>query len=285
MKIFITSNISENTTKNSTENKQSKGLTIAYNIFRAFMVITACVFLVWFILPYIVYHILNAFNLMGIIACLFVITFYGARPLFKKLREKLYKKKITRILWKTVRFFIYAFASYAFIVSIIMTVCANIPPVQNASEIMLGAQVKGTQPTLSLYDRITAGRKFLEENPESICVATGGLGDTAEITEAQCMYNVLTSEGIDGNRIHLENNAINTKENIKFSYEIIKENSENENLAIVSDGFHQARARLIARKLGITSHIGAVSADTNWIYMPTFWVREWFALPYDLFFR
>ncbi len=285
MKIFITSNISENGTKNSTENNQSKGLTIVYSIFRAFMVITACVFLVWFILPYIVYHILNAFNLMGIVACLFIIAFYGARPLFKKLREKLYMKKIARILWKTVRFFIYAFASYAFIISIIMAVCANIPPVQNASEIMLGAQVKGTQPTLSLYDRITAGREFLEENPESICVATGGLGDTAEITEAQCMYNVLTSEGIDGNRIYLENNAINTKENIKFSYEIIKENDENENLAIVSDGFHQARARLIARKLGITSHIGAVSADTNWIYLPTFWVREWFALPYDLFFR
>ena len=285
MKIFITSNISKNGTKNSTENKQNKGLTIAYGIFRAFMVITACIFLVWFILPYIVYHILNAFNLMGIIACLFIIAFYGARPLFRKLREKLYMKKITRILWKTVRFFIYAFASYAFIISIIMIVCANIQPVQNASEIMLGAQVKGTQPTLSLYDRITAGREFLEENPESICVATGGLGDTAEITEAQCMYNVLTSEGIDGNRIYLENNAVNTKENIKFSYEIIKENDENENLAIVSDGFHQARARLIARKLGITSHIGAVSANTNWIYLPTFWVREWFALPYDLFFR
>lgn len=285
MKIFTTSNNSENGTKNSTENKQSKGLTISYGIFRVLMVTIACIFLIWFILPYIVYHILNVFNLMGIVACLFIIVFYGARPLFKKLKEKLYKKKTTRILWKTVRFFIYAFASYAFIVSIIMTVCANIPPAQNASEIMLGAQVKGTQPTLSLYDRITAGREFLEENPKSICVATGGLGSTAEITEAQCMYNVLTSEGIDGNRIYLENNAINTKENIKFSYEIIKENDENENLAIVSDGFHQARARLIARKLGITSHIGAVSADTNWIYLPTFWVREWFALPYDLFFR
>lgn len=285
MKIFTTSNIFENGTKNSTESKHSKRLTILYGIFRVFIVIISCVFLVWFILPYIVYHILNAFNLIGIVACLFIMVFYGARPLFKKLREKLYEKKITKILWKTVRFFIYAFASYAFIVSIVMAVCANTPPVQNASEIMLGAQVKGTQPTLSLYDRITAGREFLEENPESICVATGGLGDTAEITEAQCMYNVLTSEGIDGNRIYLENNAINTKENIKFSYEIIKDNDENENLAIVSDGFHQARARLIARKLGITSHIGAVSADTNWIYLPTFWVREWFALPYDLFFR
>ncbi|MEE0929406.1 MAG: YdcF family protein [Acutalibacteraceae bacterium] len=275
----------ENGNKNNNENKKIKKLTIAYNIFRAFMVVIACIFLVWFILPYIVYNILNAFNLMGIFACLFVIAFYGARPLLKKLREKLYQKRITKILWKTGRFLIYTFISYSFIVSVIMAICANIPPIENASEIMLGAQVKGTQPTLSLYDRITAGREFLEENPESICVATGGLGNTAEITEAQCMYNVLTSEGIDSDRIYLENHAVNTKENIEFSYEIIQENDKNKNIAIVSDGFHQARARLIARKLGITSHIGAVSANTNWIYMPTFWVREWFAIPYDLFFR
>lgn len=277
-----------NNSATSSENepkRENKALTIAYGIFRFSMIFIACIFLIWFILPFIIYNILNAFNLMGIMVCLFVLAFYGVRPLFKKLREKLYQKKITRILWQTSRFLIYAFASYAFVISIIMVVCANIPPVQNASEIMLGAQVKGTQPTLSLYDRITAGREFLEENPKSICVASGGLGDTAEITEAQCMYNVLTSEGVDGNRIYLENNAVNTKENIKFSYEIIKENGENENIAIVSDGFHQARARLITRKLGITSHIGAVSADTNWIYLPTFWVREWFALPYDLLFR
>ena len=63
------------------------------------------------------------------------------------------------------------------------------------------------------------------------------------------------------------------------------QNHLNENIAIVSDRFHQTRARLIARKSGITSHIGCVNAETNWIYLPTFWVREWFGLPYDLFFR
>lgn len=249
------------------------------------MIIVAGIFLLWFLLPFFVYGILNVFNLMGILGCIYVIAFYGARPFFKKLKEKFYDKKLMRILWKTVRFCIYAFAVYGFVISIVMAVFASIPPADNSSEIILGAQVKGTSPTLSLYDRIIAGEEYLKENPNSICVGTGGLGDTAKITEAQCIYNVLTEHGIDSDRIYLENNAKNTKENIEYSYTIIKENGENENIAIVSDGFHQARARLITRKLGINSQIGAVSAKTNWIYLPTFWVREWFALPYDAFFR
>lgn len=257
----------------------------AFKIFRVFMIIIASLFFLWFLLPVFVYGILNSFNLMGMLACLYVIAFYSAGAFFKRAKEKFYKKKLSRILWKIGRFCIYAFATYGFVISVVMAVFASIPSAENSSEIILGAQVKGTAPTLSLYDRIIAGEEYLKENPNSICVATGGLGDTATITEAQCIANVLTEHGIASNRIYLENNSKNTQENIKFAYSIITENSENENIAIVSDGFHQARARLIARKLGITSKIGAVSAKTNWIYLPTFWVREWFALPYDTFFR
>lgn len=136
-----------------------------------------------------------------------------------------------------------------------------------------------------LNDRITAGKNYLDENPGAICVATGGLGNSANITEAQCMYNVLTESGIDKNRIFLEESATNTQENLMYSYDIIKKQGASTDIAIVSDGFHQARALLIARKLGIDSKIGAVNANTNLIFLPTFWVREWFGLPYDALFR
>lgn len=256
-----------------------------YKMFRVFMISIATIFFLWFLLPVFVYGILNAFNAMGMLACLYVIAFFSARDAFKKIKERLYRKKVTKLLWQTGRFCIYSFAIYCFLISVVMAVFASIPPAENSSEIILGAQVKGTAPSLSLYDRIIAGEKYLKENPDSICVATGGLGNTALITEARCIADVLTEHGIAQDRIYLENNSRNTQENIKFAYSIIKENGENENIAIVSDGFHQARARLIARKLGIKSQIGAVSAKTNWIYLPTFWIREWFALPYDAFFR
>lgn len=57
------------------------------------------------------------------------------------------------------------------------------------------------------------------------------------------------------------------------------------NIAIVTDGFHQLRVRIIARQLGIKENVGAVNSDTSLLYLPTFTVREWFALPYQVLFR
>lgn len=264
--------------------EKSKNKTL-YNVFRGLMIFLSVIFCIWFIIPFFVYNIFNAFNIIGILACIYIFLFYTFRNTAKNIKQKFYKKSITKFLWKFGRFCIYAFAAYGLLISVVMIIFANIAPSENATAIILGAQVQGTRPTLSLYDRIVAGEKYLEENPNAVCVTTGGLGDTAEITEAQCMYNVMVEEGIDKDRIFLENNATSTKENIVFSYEIIKEVNANEDIAIVSDGFHQFRARIIARKSGVTGNIGAVSAKTNLIYLPTYWVREWFAIPYDVFFR
>lgn len=261
------------------------GRTILYRIYRWFMIAVSCVFLVWFILPIAIYGIIIPYNIFGIIVSAFVLLFYSFRVFALFIKEAFYSKIVTRIIWKTGKVLVCSFGIYAVVISIIMGICACIPPAQNSSEIMLGAQVRGSSPSLILQDRILAGEKYLNENPESICVATGGLGDSADITEAQCMYNVLTADGISPDRIYLEENATNTKENIQFSYDIIKKNNANENIAIVTDGFHQARARLISIKQGISGNIGAVSSNTNWILLPTYWVREWFGIPYDLIFR
>lgn len=267
------------------EYRETGNFSNKYNIFRLMVIAMATVFLLWFIAPILVFGILIIYNLLGICICSGIIIFYSARKWFVKLKDKMYEKTPTKILWNTVKAGIYTFGIYGVVISIIMAVCACMPPAENATAILLGAQVRGEQPSLILYDRITACRKYLEKKPNAVCVTTGGLGDTATITEAQCMYNVLTAEGIKGDRIYLEENATNTKENISFSYEIVKENNANENIAIVSDGFHQARARLIAYKLGLKCNIGAVSANTNIVLLPTYWVREWFGLPYDAFLR
>jgi hypothetical protein len=65
--------------------------------------------------------------------------------------------------------------------------------------------------------------------------------------------------------------------------EIIDSNGLNPDIAIVTDGFHQLRAHLIAQKQHIPGKIGTVCADTEWIFVPTYTVREWLALPTLLF--
>ncbi|MBQ2569630.1 MAG: YdcF family protein, partial [Ruminococcus sp.] len=53
----------------------------------------------------------------------------------------------------------------------------------------------------------------------------------------------------------------------------------NPDIAVVTDGFHQFRAKLIAQKQGVTGKLGAFCADTDWVFVPTYTVREWLALP------
>ena len=49
------------------------------------------------------------------------------------------------------------------------------------------------------------------------------------------------------------------------------------------NGFHQFRAKLIAQKQGFNGSIGAVSADTDLRFVPTYIAGEWFAIPTVLF--
>lgn len=265
--------------------KNNSKYSVGFNIFRTIMAVLGCGMFVWFLLPFITFGILNPYNLLGMAVSVLVAVYFAFKPVFKKIRDKFYQKAFSKILWKLGRFLIYAFFLYGLVISTVMIICASIAPSQNASAIILGAQVIGDRPSIMLNDRITAGKNYLDKNPDAICVATGGLGNSANITEAQCMYNVLTGSGIDKNRIFLEESATNTQENLMYSYDIIKKQGASTDIAIVSDGFHQARALLIARKLGIDSKIGAVNANTNLIFLPTFWVREWFGLPYDALFR
>ena len=70
--------------------------------------------------------------------------------------------------------------------------------------IVLGAGVKGTEPSEILQDRIDQAYAYLTKNPDVICIATGGKGNDENISEAQCIYDHLTAMGIDGNRIWME---------------------------------------------------------------------------------
>ena len=90
------------------------------------------------------------------------------------------------------------------------------PPRQPADAvIVLGAGVNGNQPSLSLKTRLDAAIAYLETtDPDVPVVLTGGQGYGEDITEAQCMYNYLTENGVDGGRLILEEAATTTADQI-----------------------------------------------------------------------
>lgn len=120
--------------------------------------------------------------------------------------------------------------------------------------LVLGAGVNGTQPSRALTQRLQAALSYLEVHPDAICVVSGGMGRGEEITEAQCMYTWLTDQGIDPERVWMEDKATSTMENIQFTLDLIEERTGGRPraLAIVSSEYHLYRAGLMAKDAGVT---------------------------------
>lgn len=253
-------------------------------ILRIFVTVLAIIFLIWFIIP-MNYRVINPGNILGILICIYLIFRFGTSGLYSKLKDRFKANKVTKALWNIHNIFVTAFAVYAVIISGIMVFYASLPPAKGSTAVVLGAQVKNGVASAPLMQRIRAGESYLNENPESAAVVTGGQGEDEAMSEGLCIYQYMTEDGIEKRRIYIEDKAENTYENIKFSYEIVEKNNLNKNLAIVTDSYHQLRARIIAEKQNINTSIGAVNAQNNRIGLynyPTFFVREWIAIPVEL---
>jgi len=132
--------------------------------------------------------------------------------------------------------------------------------------VVLGAKVRaGGVPSKPLYWRIDAAEKYLRENPDTIAILSGGKGADEPISEAQCMYNVLTSRGIDESRLLLEDKSTNTNENIRYSLELMNGDAS---FGVVTNNFHVFRAVRIAETVSgkAVSGISAVYKDALWVH-------------------
>ena len=217
--------------------------------------VAAAVGLVAFIAPVLKYGLLNVGNLTGMALCgwMLVLCVTPLPRLFKRFA-------VTRWLFRVINVCYAIFLLYGAVVTGAILLACSDTPAPNATAVVLGAQVKGTNPSVILYGRIQAAERYLQE-------------------EADCMYNVMVAEGIDPQRLIKEDKATDTKENFAFSMQLIGQNGLNPDIAVVTDGFHQFRAKLIAQKQGVSGKLGAVCADTDWVFVPTYTVREWLALP------
>ncbi len=143
--------------------------------------------------------------------------------------------------------------------------------------IVLGCQVRGTQPGIYLRGRINKAYEYLTENPGSKAILSGGQGDAEDISEGQCMYNCLTEMGIDGSRLIIEDESASTIENFDNSIRKLRESGiDIKGITIVTNDFHEYRASSFAKKNGLTAY--SFPSKSHWTgYLP-FAVREVFAV-------
>lgn len=145
--------------------------------------------------------------------------------------------------------------------------------------IVLGAAVHGDTPSLALTHRLQGAQEYLEANPESIAIVSGGKGSGENITEAECMRTWLIENGIAPERVIEEPKAVSTMENLRFSFEIIRSlgGEPNGNTAIISSGYHLYRAKTMAKMLGVEA--AGVAGHLGYpVYTLSCFIREAFGV-------
>lgn len=141
--------------------------------------------------------------------------------------------------------------------------------------IVLGAKVKGKKPSKMLRYRLEAALGYLEENPDTMAILSGGQGSDEEISEAQCMADYLLEHGISSDRLVLEDTSTSTEENLANSRQYL--DSMDAQAVICSNDFHICRSLHIAKKAGY-KQVSPLAAKSDWIQAPHFYVREFFAV-------
>lgn len=121
----------------------------------------------------------------------------------------------------------------------------------NEYAIVLGAKVNGEVPSLALHYRIDAALDYAKKYPHVKFILSGGQGPDEMMTEAEAMRRYLVENGIDEERLLLEENSTSTQENLAFSKKLIPDSIKS--VTIVTSDYHLARARKLAEKVGFDS--------------------------------
>lgn len=141
--------------------------------------------------------------------------------------------------------------------------------------IVLGARVRGDQPTRALRKRLDRAMEYAADNLNTVLILSGGQGPDEGISEAQCMYNYMEEKGMDTSRLRMEDQSTSTRENLQFSAVLL--NRKKDRIGIVSNNFHIYRAMVLAEQEGY-EHICGIPAPSDFWMQPHYVLREICAL-------
>ena len=143
-----------------------------------------------------------------------------------------------------------------------------------------GLRKDGT-PLPLLKGRIDRALEFYqkqkkETGKELTFVCSGGQGSDEVISEGRSIGNYLREQGIPEERILLEEQSVNTFENMKYSKEKIMEKNPEGKIAFSTTAYHVFRSGLYARRNKMRA-VG-IAAKTKWYFWPNASVREFVGL-------
>lgn len=154
--------------------------------------------------------------------------------------------------------------------------------------IVLGSGLMGKRVTPLLASRIDKGIQLFQqyhtkETPIKL-IFTGGQGNDEEISEGEAMASYAMEKGIQPENIIIEDQAVNTYENMLFSKRLIEEDVKKRGLErtygciAVTNNFHVFRTLLWARKVELKCD--GAGSKTKFYFWLNALIREFIGVLY-----
>ena len=116
--------------------------------------------------------------------------------------------------------------------------------------IVLGMALENGKPTADLELRLDTAVQYLERNPGSTVILSGGNPDESGRTEAVVMHDLLIERGIEEERMILEDQSDTTKANFKNISQLIDPDAP---VVLITSNYHMDRAVQIAKSAGFSN--------------------------------
>lgn len=159
-----------------------------------------------------------------------------------------------------------------------------------AALVVFGAGVDGRSPSLTLQSRLEAALAYIRDNPDIPIVVSGAQGRGEDISEARCMADWLIDRGVDPERVWLEEQAVNTRENVRYSMRLLAERgiSTRDTIAFCTSDYHLCRAVCLngypyTEPAADIVPVAAKLPARYWPLTVNYYVREAFALAAMMF--
>jgi uncharacterized SAM-binding protein YcdF (DUF218 family) len=111
---------------------------------------------------------------------------------------------------------------------------------------------------------------------EAVFIPSGGQGKNECISEGRSIADYLAAHGVPESRMLVEDQSVNTLENMRFSKQIIDEKNPKAKVAFSTTNYHVFRSGILAQSVGLDAQ--GMGSPTKWYFWPNAFIREFIGL-------
>ena len=121
-----------------------------------------------------------------------------------------------------------------------------------------------------------AARQKEKTGREAVFIPSGGQGKNECVSEGRSIADYLAAHGVPESRMLVEDQSVNTLENMRFSKQIIDEQDPRAKVAFSTTNYHVFRSGVLAQSVGLDAQ--GMGSPTKWYFWPNAFIREFIGL-------